>query len=57
MVNKWETEACDAVVSRCKKKWPVANHNYAVASLLLLSLVWQYLRSIGRSKKVIINAE
>jgi hypothetical protein len=39
-----------------KKKWPVAHHNYAVASLLLLSLVWQYLSSI-RSKKVIINAE
>jgi hypothetical protein len=57
MVNKWETEECDAVVSRCKKKWLVANHNYAVASLLLLSLVWQYLRRIRRSKKVIINAE
>jgi hypothetical protein len=57
MVNKWGTEECDAVVSRCKKKWPVANHNYAVASLLLLSLVWPCLRSVRRNKKVIINAE
>jgi membrane protein implicated in regulation of membrane protease activity len=57
MVNKWETEECDAVVSRCKMKWPVANHSYAITSLLLLSLVWQYLRRIRRSKNVIINAE